>query len=531
MRKKTLVWVFIGVVILGAAFLPGYILTLDMIFTPKAKFSTALDNLLPYHLLSNAFGHAIPGWLLQKLLLLAIFTLAGLGMHRLVPGKSEWARHAAGLLYVINPFTYSRLMSGQYLVLAGYALMPWFVAALLKFVRAPGRGSALRLTAWAAAIGFVSIHFLGFALLMSSVAFVLGIVRARRGGHPLKPILGWSAAALACLLIINSFWLIPSLTGHSTQSELIGGFDIRHVLTFRTNPDPAVGQVPNTLGLHGMWTDREGLYRLAKPIYWLPLLGLIWAVALIGAIQYCRRYRLEIALLAITAAIALVLAQGVMGSPFAALNQWLYEQVPFFAGYREPGKFIGLIALALAYAFGLGAGWILERTRDRPWRDYLPPLLIVLPLLYTPTMLWGAAGQLRSVDYPADWYALNRTLDAQKGEGKVLFLPWHQYMYFDFAGRLIANPASRFFDRPVIQGDNAEIGLIERQTANPTSTYIEQEILADPTGAAAKLRHLGIKYVVLAKTADYKEYGWLDSQPNLRLTSDTATLKVYEVTP
>jgi hypothetical protein len=105
-------------------------------------------------------------------------------------------------------------------------------------------------------------------------------------------------------------------------------------------------------------------------------------------------------------------------------------------------------------------------------------------------------------------------------------------MRFGFADRLIANPASRFFDRTTIQGDNAEIGLIERQTSNATSEKIEKEILAeDRQEVSKKLKALGIKYVVLAKEADYKDYGWLDSQPGLGLVSDTATLKVYEVKP
>jgi hypothetical protein len=518
----------LALLILGPMLLPGYILTLDMVFMPKLNAALSLDNLLPYRAAMNALNLVLPGQIIQKLILLAIFALAGLGMHRLVPGKNEWAKYAAGMLYVINPFTYSRLMAGQYLVLAGYAMMPWFVGALLKFIREPGKGSALRLGLWTAGIGFVSLHYLGFAVLVALVAGAIALVRVRRDGAHMKRLLVWSAAIVAGLLLVNSFWLVPALTGHSSQSQLIGNFDKRHALSFRTASDPQIGQLGNTIGLYGMWTDREGLYRLSKGPVWRGLMIVIWAIAVVGVVKYRRRYRLEIVLLGTVMVVALVLAQGIMGSPFAGLNGWLFDHVPFYRGYREPGKFIGLVALGLAYFFGLGVAWILERTRGKKWGEYLPPLLMALPLLYTPTMLWGAGGQLRAVDYPADWYSLNRTLNAETGEGKVLFLPWHQYMYFQFAGRLIANPASRFFDRPVIQGDNAEIGLIERQSSNPTSSFIEDDILApDRTDVAARLRSRGIKYVVLAKEADYKKYAWLDSQPGIRLVSDSATLRVY----
>jgi hypothetical protein len=232
-----------------------------------------------------------------------------------------------------------------------------------------------------------------------------------------------------------------------------------------------------------------------------------------------------------TALIAWVLAQGIVGNPFASLNEWLYDHAYFYRGYREPGKFIGLIALALAYGYGLGVAWIVDMIRPG-WVPVVGPLAVAWPLLYTPTMVWGAAGQLKAVDYPRDWYSLNRRLNAEKDRGAVLFLPWHQYMSFNFAGRLIANPASRFFDRHIIQGDNAQIGLIEHQTSSPLSQKIEKDVLADDRqDVARRLKALGITHVVLAKEADYNQYAWLDDQPGLSLTAEGPTLKLYEVTP
>jgi hypothetical protein len=433
------------------------------------------------------------------------------------------------VLYVINPFTYSRLMAGQYLVLAGYALMPWFVAALLRFVRRPERGTALRLGMWVVAIGFVSLHFLGFAVLVGLIALAIAAFGSR---DKLKKILGWGSVAAVGVVVINSFWLVPALMGKGSQAALISGFDTRHLLSFRTASDVTFGQLFNTLGLYGFWGDREGLYRLPKSVdgLWWLVLVIILVVAGVGAWKHWRRYRLELVLMLGILAAGWVLAQGIMDSPFAGFDAFLYAHVPFFRGYREPGKFVGLMALPLAYGFGLGAAWLIEHTRRWPVAYFVPGLLIAIPIFYTPTMLWGAAGQLRAVDYPADWYTLGRTLDAGPKGDKVLFLPWHQYMYFDFAGRLIANPASRFFDRPTIQGDNAEIGLIERQSSNPTSEFIESQILAPGRqDMAAKLRSLGIKHVVLAKAADYTDYGWLESQPGIKLDSDSATLRVFEV--
>ena len=550
--------------VLGAALLSGYILTLDMVFTPKVH--VALNPLVAgngtfRNLTLSTLNLILPGDVIEKLILLAIFTLAGLGMHRLVvgakcakvangagksdgagdgaPQRSLWAGYAAGVLYVVNPFTYGRLMAGQYLVLAGYALMPWLVAALVRFVRRPEPATAWRLAAWTAAIGFVSLHYIGFAALAAVVAVALGAWRARRRPEELKRLALWSGGVALAVLVVNSFWLVPLALHRSAQAALISGFDDRYFLSFRTIGDHTFGQVLNTMALYGFWGDDQGWYTLPKAVFgwWWVVAAVLLGLAGLGAWKGWRSargdsdVRLTVALVLVLGAVGLVLAQGIMGSPFAGLNSWLVQHVWLYRGYREPGKFIGLMALGLAYLVGLGADWLLGRARAAQFNtDWLPGLLVALPLIYTPTMLWGAGGQLRAVQYPADWYALNRRLDAEHGGGKVLFLPWHQYLKFPFTGRIIANPAPAFFDRPTVAGDNAEIGLIERQSTNPQSAFIEQQILAaGRTDVAAKLRSRGFEYVVLAQTAFDRDYIWLNSVPGLKLVSRTQSLRVYKV--
>lgn len=528
-RIATCVYGAVALAILLPLLGPGYVLTLDMIFTPHVRYPLNLDNLWPFHAVMNTLGLMVPSQVLEKLMLLGIFAGAGLGMHRLVPAESQWARYAAGVLYVINPFTYARLMAGQYLVLAGYALMPWFLAALMRFVRKPGRGSAWPLTAWALAIGFVSLHYLGFALLAGLLALGIWSFRERRRPRELKRLTLWSGGVGLAVLLINSFWLIPLLLHRTPQAGLIGSFGDAYFLSFRTISDHIFGQMLNTLALYGFWGDDQGQYLLPKVVigWWWLLALTILVVAGVGAVKKWRRDRFGIALTLALLVVGLVLTQGIMGSPFAPLNHWLETHVLAYRGYREPGKFVGLIALAVAYCFGLGADWLLSRTKA----DWLPGLFVALPLVYTPTMLWGAAGQLHAVNYPADWYALNRHLDAEHSSAKVLFLPWREYMRFGFAGRIIANPAPRFFDRPTIAGTNAQIGLIENQSADPQSQFIERQILATShTNIAAKLKARGFEYIELAKEADYQNYAWLASQPGLTLVSDTATLRVYRIT-
>ena len=104
------------------------------------------------------------------------------------------------------------------------------------------------------------------------------------------------------------------------------------------------------------------------------------------------------------------------------------------------------------------------------------------------------------------------------GPGQVLFLPWHLYLAFPFTdGRVIANPAPTSFRRSVISGDNVEAVGIQTTSASPRSAFLERLFAQGPRthDFGSLVAPLGVKYVVLAKTADWRSYSWVSAQPDL----------------
>jgi hypothetical protein len=154
---------------------------------------------------------------------------------------------------------------------------------------------------------------------------------------------------------------------------------------------------------------------------------------------------------------------------------------------------------------------------------------LLLPIALTPSMFWGFAGQLKPRQYPADWYAVNRQLNADHDSFSVLFLPWHQYMSYDFAGRIIASPGQAFFDKPVIASDDPEIkGAIATTATSQTravGSILQHKSQNHQLGAS--LDRYTVKYILVAKDLDYRKYDYLDRQSDLRLIRETPTLKLY----
>jgi hypothetical protein len=104
------------------------------------------------------------------------------------------------------------------------------------------------------------------------------------------------------------------------------------------------------------------------------------------------------------------------------------------------------------------------------------------------------------------------------GPGSILFLPWHAYISFDFTGgRTIANPAAGYFARPVIQGDNIEVGARETNVGLDRSRYIEFCVShgSQTRSFGALVAPLGVEFVALADAGDATNYDWLRQQRDL----------------
>jgi hypothetical protein len=129
----------LGLLALGPGLGRGFLLSYDMVFVPREPFAAAMPGLappraVPSDLVIAAASRVLPGDIVQKLVLLAIFTLGCAGVAALLDREPLLARLAGGVFYVWNPYVAERLIIGQWALLLGYAGLPWVLRAVL----APG---------------------------------------------------------------------------------------------------------------------------------------------------------------------------------------------------------------------------------------------------------------------------------------------------------------------------------------------------------------------------------------------------------
>jgi hypothetical protein len=437
--------VLVTVAVLAPLAAPGYVLSYDMVFTPRQPLrwdlivpSDALPRAVPLDALVSLVTQVLPGWLLQRVVLAAILLLAAAGAARLLRTERTLVRLVAAVGYAWTPFLAERLLLGQWGLLLAYAALPWLIDACAS----PRKIAVLGWSALCAVTPTGGI-----------LAFV--IVAA------LAPRRCWIAAAL------NLPWLVAAaLTSADGRSDPDG------VAAFAARGADWSGPLGALLGTGGIWNAQTTLpsrSSVLAPIGTIVLLAL--AVAGWRALRLPGKNRL----LAVAAGgFALALA-GVVPGVNDGLA-WLVAHVPGAGLLRDGQKFLIPYALLLCLSAAAGAG--------RAGRPVLIGALL-LPIAVQPDLAWGGAGRLRPVAYPADWPVVAGIIERDPGD--VLSLPLAAYRTYSWNhGRTVLDPLPRYVDADVrtddrlLVGDLVVDGESRRDPARPVRWVVVQRVIGGP---------------------------------------------------
>ncbi len=489
-------YLLLSVLIIGPGLAAGYILLLDMPWGPNFHANEQLgSHQLPVTALLWLLSHAVPSWLLQKLVLLSILTAAGTGAHRLANvglGQHIWPARLTGLLYVLNPYVAERLLAGQWLVLAGYALAPWLTVWAIKVNNAPNNAKnlvGLGLTYMLLAI--VSPHW-WYALTLIVIAPLAFKQRQLVMTKP-KQFIGYILAFMA----INSHWMAKLLQNNA------GKFSQDDFLTFATRADNDYGLTLNVINLYGFWSDKVFL---PKHFFgpWLVVGTTMFVAACTGAFVYWKTQNTKFVpklLIAATPAI-LVLCLGHsswLGRPLIESARHL----PGFSGLRDTAKLIGLLALFVS----LFAPFALARfSKTRSARVYT--LAAALVIISMNGLLFGARGQISSVDYPAGWSEASKLLE-NTPRNSTIVLPWQGYLNINFAKDVfMANPAKNYFGENVVTSSATNNPLLDNRQSS-LDILVRQfpaTQVADIPTWLNQLRSNGVERIMLIKTGNWSYY-------------------------
>ena len=580
-------YVFYAVLALAltAPFLgPGYLLTLDIPLGPGESLNDGayvinewwLSPSIHLAYLAQLARTVVPLWLMQKVGFFLTFFLAGLGAHQMAR-KAGVGAYFAGLLYVLNPFVYVRFLTGQWWLLASYAVMPFAVQAFLDMLAlapretpepiartlrtaqrpprvlglaAPTLSAGLRVAALTTLTGLVYVH--GFVLLLLAYIVFLAVYLARAAdrGAFLRWTLRYLGPTALLTVGLNIFWLVPALT--NTESILSGTSQL-DLSFFAPRATSGLGVAFETAAMYGFWREGYVYSKDLLPVLWALLFAFILFLSVLGALAHWRepaeagprekRAPLDWGLapqtigFSIVGGLAILLAIGMASPVTAPLAERLGDAVPAARGFRDSHKFVALLCLSYAFLGALGMDELrraLDGRLRRVWRATVRVALVaalLAPVVYTYGM-FGFMGQLGTTDVPRSWREVDAELQKDPNDAWMLVLPWHLYMdhsWLPNRDKRLASPGHLFFSRPVYAGDNIEAGGIYSQSTSPSSRFIEALIRdgAKQKNIGSLLAPLNVRYVLLLHEVNYADYDFLRQQPDLEVVLERNDLTLF----
>lgn len=534
-----LLFAAVGIAVVAPWTSHGWLLLLDWSAGPRATLTSSAYGIdpsqvdaMPARLAIVGLRHLVGPSAAAWVAIAAVFPIGGAGMARLVGGRPARCL-TAGLLFVANPFVLDRVRVGHVLFLWGIALLPWALASFLA-IRSAGR-FRVRAAAWFALLVSVSPHL----AWIGGIALASTLVWPRPSRRDAARVVATVVAAAT----VYAYGLALDLAGVRVQQ--VGHADL---VAFRTAGGSAWARTANLAVLGGFWRGGRSPVDAVGAAWWLVVAAVALVVA-IGARAGWRRPERRPLLAAtwVSGAVGLLLAGGDAGL-VGPLYRFLFDHVSLFGVMREPQKFLALTLLAYAVSFGYGAEAVVDavaarvaRRAPRPARAAVPTpaparvrglalgCLLVLPVALAPNLWWGLGGEVRTSRYPAGWARAEQAMGP--GTESVLFLPWHQYQPFAFTdGRTVATPAAAYFSRPVISGDDPQLGGAGA-SRSPRSRYLEQ-LLA----RRGRIHHLGrllaplgVRFVAVVPGGP--DDRWLAAQRDLQAQITTRDLVLYRVLP
>lgn len=525
-RLAVLIYGLLALAVAGPLLRPGLVLSIDLAQTPRSMLSPSYWGLpagtnsgslgrLPFDALLRLAGMLDAVQVAQKILLVAIIFLAGLGMHRLAGGRLP-GRFFAGLLYAVNPFVLERFIAGQWFLLLSYALIPWAYSAFLATFEADWP-AVWRFALLAAVAGFADAHMAALLGLISVITLIahLGRERLARCGPPLLALV---LAACASLL-----WLLPTPGLQELWSHVGNG----QLELYGTYADPRWGPLLTVLGLGGFWEDHAPA-ATALPV-WPVIAILLFALAARGLTLAPNR-RVAVAI-GVCGLFGLIASLGTASGVTKPATVWLMAHFAALRSFRETDKAVALAVFAYAFLGSWAVDDLVSAPRRRSLSLGLVALTLALPLVYGIRELGGAWGTLRAVSFPASWNQANAVLERQARNSRTLFLPFYGYLHLGFAqSRVVYNPAPSFFSTPILAGRSVDQFPSHQDVSDPEQTQVN-DLLANPSrrGLGTCLAALGVSDVLLAHETGWGRLTGLEHRTDLRVVRSWPELTLLAV--
>jgi hypothetical protein len=468
----------------------GYVLSYDMVFVPTPAVNAhglgldgSVPRAVPADFLVAVASRLLEPWLLQQVVLVGLLVAAAVGAWRLTPARTLLGAAASAIAYTWNPYFAERFAIGHWSLLVGYAVLPHLVCACLRLSRT-GQRPALAVVAVLLGLGAFSAPTSGVLTGVLAVALVWALPGALRA----------RLLVTAAALLFNAVWAVPgalaSVTARLGEAQ---------VAAFAARPDSPLGGLVSVLTFGGIWNRL--VVSPSRESAASAVLTLALVVVSVAGVATLRRAWGNQCLLVVggVGLLGLAIAGLSLSGTGRELTGSLVAHVPGAGLLRDAQKWLAWWALLVASAVGPGLERLVQ-SFARPHQLFLMACGMLAPILALPGLAAGVGGQLHRTAWPSDFSRAGAALNERAATGAALVLPWHAFRAWPWNDdRAVLDPWTRLLNREVVVRDDLELtsGVVPGESQRARSV---SRVLATGGALPARLRELGIRYVVLDRT-------------------------------
>jgi hypothetical protein len=439
-------------------------------------------------------------------------------------------KHLMTLIYLFNPFVYSKIMVGQLGILVAYLLLPTVIYYTQKFIENKNKKTLLKLALAFTFASSFSIHFLIINAIIIITYYIYHVTEKRN----LKLDLKLATLGIIIIILLNIFWLQGFLL---KDNNTLSSIDSSHEQFFTPKLSHNVPTIAKIMGMWGFWREASYIttYKTLPLPLWYLLLIMFVATMLIGYYtkKDDKKEGKKVKFFYTLWWIGLILATGISHPWTAPIFDFLFKYLPFFKGFRDSHKFVIFIALAYATLCPIGIYWVRDRIKNLlpkkrriiiKFLHYAIPLLFIIGIITFTYPLIGLWGQIKPCDYPDSYQQTNSFLESNNLTGHVIYLPWEGYLTYNWTlgcspdGR-IATPINKIV-KPIIQTSPGQWGR-KTEFKNNISNCLAQK-------NTSCLKSQNVQYILKDRCALYPyNYDWLNQTP----VYNDSCIEIHELTP
>ncbi|MDD4354236.1 MAG: hypothetical protein PHN56_07330, partial [Candidatus Nanoarchaeia archaeon] len=377
----------------------------------------------------------------------------------------------------------------------------------------------------------LSTHFLAInAFLFLLVSFWFYLYKNEK--------IDWKKySIIIALFIILSILLNAYLLQGLFSNPIFSTINSQHESFFAPVLSQDIPAIAKIIVLEGFWREvgYKTLYKSIPTFAYYSVIAILILLLLIG--YYNNNEKKSSKFFYSLFWIGLILGTGISHPYTKPFFDFLFNNLPFFNGFRDSHKFVTLIALSYAYFIPLGIISIKQKISEDITKENLKKtflggfvLLSIAFLVFSSFPLLGLSNQVQSVEYPQDYIQAGKFIDnsnMSSTPNDIIYLPF--YMYLSYNWSLPANSDGRI---PAVINAVTKTFVITGIDNYGSASSEQTEIIKCLSNKSIFcLENNSIEYIIKDKCAlGNMDYSWVN-ETNIKMIYSGACLDIYKTNP